>query len=50
MQTLKRYTPCDIDGICPYMQGDGQVNCEWWCSAEEPEDYPWEYEEEDKPF
>lgn len=38
--SLKKHTPCDV-GICPYAdQFDGFCDCEWWCSAEEPEDYP----------
>lgn len=37
---LKAHTPCD-DGICPYLdQFDGFSDCEWHCSAEEPEDVP----------
>ena len=37
--SIKSVCLCDLDGICPY---DAQYNsdCEYWCSAEEPEDYP----------
>lgn len=37
--SLRRETPCDFDGICPY---DAQYNrdCEYWCGADEPEDEP----------
>ena len=37
--SIKCNCPCDIDGICPY---EAQYNrdCEYWCGAEEPEDYP----------
>lgn len=45
MMSLKWSTPCDHEGhICPYMDSSGYVNCEWWCSAEEPEDVPDELE------
>lgn len=45
---MRKNTPCDLDGICPY---DAQYSrdCEYWC-GEEPEepDYPDcdEYEED----
>lgn len=44
--SLRKNCPCDIDGICPY---DAQYNrdCEWWCGADEPEDEPWIWEEEE---
>lgn len=37
--SIKRVCPCDIDGVCPY---DAQYSrdCEYFCGAEEPEDYP----------
>lgn len=37
--SLRRECPCDYDGICPY---DAQYSstCEYWCGADEPEDYP----------
>lgn len=54
--SLKRITPCDeYDPItethyCPYMDSSGYVNCEYWCSAEEPDPdpdlEPWEVEYE----
>lgn len=35
--SIRRCTPCDCDGICPY---DAQYSrdCEYWCGADEPED------------
>ena len=44
--TLRSSTPCDeADPLtgkheCPYMDLDGYVDCHYWCSAEEPADYP----------
>ena len=44
--SLRKVTPCDerdpMTGqcYCPYMDMDGYVDCHYWCSAEEPEDYP----------
>ena len=39
---MRKITPCDIDGICPYANlHSGYINsCEYWCGEEEPEDYP----------
>ena len=48
--SLRWTTPCDeadpLTGkhYCPYMSEDGTVDCEYWCGAEEPEDYPEEDE------
>lgn len=52
--SLKKWTPCDepdLDGRhhCPYAEDGDYVNCEYWCGAEEPEDYPEEYEEDEPP-
>ena len=46
--SLRKNTPCDCDGICPYDATYGH-DCEYWCGAEEPQDYPddwdrWEIE------
>lgn len=38
-------TPCDF-GECPYNAQDSS-DCEYWCGAEEPEDYPEEDCEDD---
>lgn len=45
--SLRKVTPCDerdpITGecYCPYMMDMvGYVDCYYWCSAEEPADYP----------
>ena len=43
--SLRKCTPCDLDGICPY-DAKYYTDCEYWCGADEPEDYP-EYDEED---
>lgn len=37
--SLKRTTPCDLDGFCPY-DSESNGTCEYWCGAEEPEDLP----------
>ena len=42
--SIRANTPCDYDGICPYNAECGG-SCEYWCGAEEPQDYP----EEDYP-
>lgn len=34
--SIKRETPCDF-GPCPY-DAEYSHDCEWWCSAEEPQD------------
>lgn len=40
--SLRRNTPCDLDGICPY-ESESNGSCEYWCGADEPEDYPADY-------
>lgn len=35
--SIKRYCPCDLDGICPY-DAEYFSSCEYWCGADEPED------------
>ena len=42
---IRQICPCDFDGICPY-DVEYFKDCEYWCGADEPEDYP-EYDEED---
>ncbi len=44
--SLRRETPCDF-GECPY-NATYSYTCEFYCSAEEPEDYPeiWDDDEE----
>ena len=42
--TLRRETPCDLDGICPYSDDPTGRTCDYWCGADEPEDYPSEEE------
>lgn len=37
--SIRRNTPCDIDGICPYAAEYG-CDCEYWCGQDEPEDIP----------
>ena len=36
---IRKNTPCDCDGICPYNAEYGG-DCEYWCGAEEPQDDP----------
>lgn len=36
--SLKLETPCDF-GECPY-DAENYSTCEYWCGADEPEDYP----------
>ena len=43
--SLKKCTPCDCEGHCPYEVDKYGGNCEWYCSAEEPEDNYDEYDE-----
>ena len=56
--SLRNWTPCDEPDFegrhhCPYAEDGDYVNCEWYCGAEEPQDDPeiWEEEEyeEDEP-
>ena len=44
--SLRRETPCDF-GPCPY-EAEYYGTCEYWCGADEPQDYPTEYEEEEQ--
>lgn len=43
--SIRTFTPCD-DGVCPY---DAQYNCdcEYWCGAEEPQDIPEEWDDDE---
>lgn len=43
--SLRKNTPCDFDGICPY-EAEYSHDCEYWCGADEPEDYPEDYDYE----
>lgn len=47
--SIRRCCPCDTDGICPYedMHSGYFGSCEYWCGAEEPQDDPecWEDDE-----
>lgn len=52
--SLRNWTPCDEPDLegrhhCPYADDGDYVNCEWYCGAEEPQDDPeiWEEEEDD---
>jgi hypothetical protein len=54
--SLRNWTPCDEPDLegrhhCPYAENGDYVNCEWYCGAEEPQDDPsyWEDDEEDEP-
>lgn len=44
--SLKQNTPCDMDCICPF-GAETFGDCEWWCGAEEPQDDPEIWEDED---
>ena len=35
--SLKRNTPCNTEGHCPY-DASYNCDCEWYCGADEPED------------
>lgn len=45
--SLRKNTPCDLDGICPYESGE-YCSCEYWCGTDELQDDPedWTNEEE----
>ena len=50
--SLRNWTPCDEPDLegrhhCPYADDGDYVNCEYWCGADEPEDYPEDWEEEE---
>lgn len=52
--SLRNWTPCDEPDLegrhhCPYAEDGDYVNCEYYCGAEEPQDDPeiWEDEDED---
>lgn len=52
--SLRNWTPCDEPDLegrhhCPYADDGDYVNCEYWCGAEEPQDDPeiWEEDDED---
>ena len=38
--SLRRDTPCDCDGVCPYedMHSGHMNSCEYWCGEDEPQD------------
>ena len=50
--SLRKMTPCDCDGICPYedMHSGYMNSCEYWCGADEPADDPtdWYDDEEEE--
>lgn len=53
--SLKNWTPCDEPDLegrhhCPYAENGDYVNCEYWCGADEPEDNPEDWEEEEDPY
>lgn len=37
--SVRKNTPCDCDGFCPY-EAEEWHDCEYWCGAEEPQDDP----------
>ena len=44
--SLRKNTPCDCDGICPY-DSQSWGSCEWFCGEEEPQDNYEIWEEDD---
>ena len=36
--SVRKDTPCNYDGICPY-DAEYFNSCEYWCGVDEPEDY-----------
>ena len=46
---LRNICPCDVDGICPYedMHSGYFNSCEYWCGADEPQDDPTDWEEDE---
>jgi len=48
--SLRRNCPCDLDGICPYedMHSGYMNSCEYWCGADEPQDNPSDWYEEEE--
>ena len=42
--SLRKETPCDYCGFCPY-EAEYNCDCEYWCGADEPQDNYEEYEE-----
>ena len=43
--SIRKNTPCDIDGICPY-EAEYNCDCEYWCGEDEPVDIPEDYDED----
>lgn len=43
---VRKNTPCDCDGFCPY-DSQSWGSCEWFCGEEEPQDNPEDWEEDD---
>ena len=48
--SLRKMTPCDCDGICPYedMHSGYMNSCEYWCGANEPQDDPTDWYDEEE--
>ncbi len=36
--SIRKNTPCDCDGVCPY-EAEYGYTCEYWCGEDEPENY-----------
>ena len=43
---VRKNTPCDFNGICPY-DSQSWGSCEWFCGEEEPQDNYEDWEEDD---
>lgn len=44
--SVRKNTPCDLDGVCPY-EAEQWGDCEYWCGADEPQDTPEDWDEEE---
>ena len=47
--SLRKITPCDCSGFCPY-GAEYFGSCEYWCGEPEPTDDPEIWEEEDDDY
>jgi hypothetical protein len=45
--SIRKNTPCDLDGVCPY-DAEYNCDCEYWCGADEPQDYPEIWDDDDE--
>lgn len=45
--SLRKITPCDYSGVCPY-EAHYYLTCEYWCGEDEPQDIPDDWDTEDE--